>query len=85
MVASVSMVQIIFFAETIVVMMATKFPIKLSDRKIMTVYSDSPQYLRGNIKHKYNGEYWESVEGELEDYKSKEVFRDLSKFEKKFL
>src|SRR5690606_127480 len=34
--------------------------VKLSDRKIMTVKSDEPVYLRGNVKHIYTGDSWQS-------------------------
>ncbi len=57
-------------------------PVELSDEKIMTVYSDNPQYLRGNIKHKYTGDYWEILASNLEDYRSGNDFSKLKKFEK---
>lgn len=59
-------------------------PVELHDTKIMTVYSDSPQYLRGNIKHRYNGEYWEIAASNSKDYRSGKDFSRLSKFHKKF-
>lgn len=36
-------------------------PINLNDTKIMTVRSDSSVYLRGNVKHIYNGSSWRSI------------------------
>lgn len=36
-------------------------PVRLSDRKIMTVHADSSTYLRGNVKHIYTGNSWEAI------------------------
>lgn len=58
-------------------------PVELSDKKIMTIYADSPQYLRGNIKHKYTGEYWEIVRGISKSHSSGQDFSNLSKLEKR--
>ncbi|HZK33647.1 MAG TPA: transglutaminase-like domain-containing protein [Tissierellaceae bacterium] len=58
-------------------------PVELSDEKIMTVYADNPQYLRGNIKHKYTGAYWEILGSTIEDYRSGHDFSNLTKFEKR--
>src|SRR5699024_6612787 len=35
-------------------------PVRISDKKIMTVYGEGPFYLRGNIRHTYTGHNWES-------------------------
>lgn len=57
-------------------------PIELGDEKVMTVSSDKAQYLRGNIKHKYTGDYWEIVSSPLRDYSSGNDFSSLSRDEK---
>lgn len=58
-------------------------PVELSDDKIMTVYANSPQYLRGNVKHKYTGDYWEILGSNLKDYRSGNDFSNLDKYDKK--
>ena len=35
-------------------------PVILNDKKIMSIYSDTPNYLRGNIKHIYAGSSWDN-------------------------
>lgn len=36
-------------------------PVNLSDKKIMTVYSNEGNYLRGNVQHTYTGNEWQSI------------------------
>lgn len=57
-------------------------PVNLSDKKIMTVYSNESLYLRGNVKHTYTGDTWKSIPGSLKNYSLKQDFSGLSKYEK---
>lgn len=58
-------------------------PIELSDEVIMTIYSDQIQYLRGNIKHRYTGDYWEILGSPLSDYRPGNDLSGISKLDKK--
>ncbi len=43
-------------------------PVRISDKKIMTVYGEGPFYLRGgNIRHNYTGgNNWKNQDGDME-------------------
>ncbi|WIV13742.1 transglutaminase domain-containing protein [Proteiniborus sp. MB09-C3] len=56
-------------------------PVSLSDKKIMTVYSDDNIYLRGSVKHTYTGDQWKTITGPLRNYKLKQDFSGLSEYE----
>lgn len=52
-------------------------PVNLSNKKVMTVYADDVQYLRGNIKHYYTGEVWQQVKFESKDYSMNRDFSSI--------
>ena len=51
-------------------------PVILNNKKIMSVVSDSPAYLRGNVRHIYTGISWESIK---EPWKTQTLNEDFSK------
>lgn len=53
-------------------------PLTQTERKIMTVESKSPLYLRGNVKHTYTGRSWEKASGFLNEYSLRQDFSLLS-------
>ena len=57
-------------------------PVVLNSRKIMSVYSDGPTYLRGNVKKSYTGNTWMNTETYWEDYSLRQDFSKLSLFDK---
>lgn len=57
-------------------------PVILSDKKVMTLYANSPNYLRGNVKHIYTGELWESIDLEWSNYALQEDFSNITNEEK---
>ena len=58
-------------------------PVILSDKKIMTVYADSSNYLRGNVRQIYTGNVWETINEPSEKYGIRQDFSGLSEEEKK--
>lgn len=56
-------------------------PVELSNKKIMTVFSDNNIYLRGNVRHTYTGESWETIDMPTEFYGLKQDFSKLTKEE----
>jgi transglutaminase-like putative cysteine protease len=58
-------------------------PVSLSNKKIMTLYTDEPTYLRGNIKQVYKGNYWDIVSESSKSYRLREDFSNISKEDKK--
>ncbi|MSU00700.1 transglutaminase-like domain-containing protein [Tissierella pigra] len=59
-------------------------PVNLSNKKIMTVYADDSIYLRGNVKHVYTGDSWDSILKPLYDYKLGEDFSKLTYKEQQY-
>lgn len=59
-------------------------PVRLSDKKIMTVQTDSGNYLRGNVKHTYTGYSWESITEPSKKYELRQDFSNLSLKEKRY-
>lgn len=57
-------------------------PVILSDKKIMTVYADSSNYLRGNVRQIYTGNVWETIDEPSEKYGIRQNFSGLSQEEK---
>lgn len=57
-------------------------PVILSPKRIMTVLTKEPTYLRGNIKQIYTGNIWESVNGQSNNYPLMQDFSGLSQEEK---
>lgn len=51
-------------------------PVILNEERIMSVYSDSRNYLRGNVKHTYTGNSWDNS---LVAWKGSVVNQDFSK------
>ena len=58
-------------------------PLVQTEKKVMTVESNSPLYLRGNVKHIYTGRKWEKASGSLDEYSLREDFSELSSDEQK--
>ena len=73
------------FAETGYQRKATKLggPIRTSDKKVMTVKGNGPFYLRGNIRHTYTGDMWQSQDNPREIYLSGEDFSEISEEDRK--
>jgi len=59
-------------------------PVRISDKKVMTVYGEGPFYLRGNIRDNYTGKLWQSSEDAFEDYLSGEDFNKIPDENKKY-
>lgn len=57
-------------------------PVNLSNKKIMTVLSDSSLYLRGNVRQIYTGNAWETIMEPSNNYGLRQDFSGLSKEEK---
>lgn len=57
-------------------------PVILSDKKIMTVYADSSNYLRGNVRQIYTGNAWETIIEPSEKHGIRQDFSGLSQEEK---
>lgn len=57
-------------------------PLLQSERKIMTVKSNSPLYLRGNTKHLYTGKSWINMSHLFTEYNLKQDFSGLLQSEK---
>lgn len=57
-------------------------PVQLNEKKIMTLYAEKPMYLRGNIRHIYTGNAWESSTQPLKDYRFGQDLTGLTKEEK---
>lgn len=57
-------------------------PVDLSHKKIMTVFSDTNVYLRGNVRHTYTGESWETIAMPAEFYGLNQDFSKLTKEER---
>lgn len=53
-------------------------PVELSDKKVMTVLTPNPIYLRGNVLEKYTGFNWTSRESSFENYRLKEDFSGIN-------
>lgn len=58
-------------------------PVNLSDKKIMTVHADSSSYLRGNVRHIYTGDSWETITEPSKNYRLNQDFSGLSQDEQK--
>ena len=58
-------------------------PVNLSDKKIMTVYSNEATYLRGNVRHTYTGTEWESIRDPISYHPLRKNFSTWSKDEMK--
>ncbi|NLV89790.1 MAG: transglutaminase domain-containing protein [Tissierellia bacterium] len=58
-------------------------PVSLNHKKVMTVRSDEPTYLRGNVKHIYTGDSWKAYEGEFKKRKLSDRLSGLLSFERK--
>lgn len=58
-------------------------PVDLIDKKIMKVHSDNIVYLRGNVRHTYSGDSWETIENTSRSYKLRWDFSGLSKEEQR--
>lgn len=56
-------------------------PVNLSDKKIMTVLSDTDIYLRGNVRHTYTGDSWKTISMPSGYYALGQDFSELSKHE----
>lgn len=52
-------------------------PISPGDNLIMHVYSDEPVYLRGTIRHRYDGSMWETIGTSKTEYLSGDTFNDI--------
>ncbi|NMA87307.1 MAG: hypothetical protein GX968_08290 [Tissierellia bacterium] len=59
-------------------------PVRISDKKIMTVYGEGPFYLRGNIRHNYTGNNWKSQNGDMETILSGQTIDKIPNEEKKY-
>jgi transglutaminase-like putative cysteine protease len=57
-------------------------PATLNNKTIMSVYTDKPTYLRGNVRQKYTGNSWESVDTTWENYNLRQDFSGLTQIEK---
>ena len=73
------------FSETGYQREATKLggPVRISDKKVMTVKGDGPFYLRGNIRHTYTGDMWESQNNPWKIYLSGDDFSEISEEDRK--
>ncbi|MBC8591196.1 transglutaminase-like domain-containing protein [Wansuia hejianensis] len=58
-------------------------PIELSNRKIMTVQANDTSYLRGNIKHIYDGYSWHKANLFTVDYNLEEDFSEITEIDKR--
>ena len=53
-------------------------PVSLSGRVIMTVQASEPNYLRGNVRHTYQDNRWETISEPSETYRLSEDFGGLT-------
>ena len=58
-------------------------PVYIDHSKVMTVKSDEPTYLRGNVKHIYTGDSWQSYGLDFNKYKLSNRLSDLQNIERK--
>lgn len=58
-------------------------PVVLSDKKVMTVEGNNVNYLRGNIKHIYNGNIWWQETIDSRNYSLMQNFSSISDEERK--
>ena len=59
-------------------------PVRISDKKVMTVYGEGPFYLRGNIRHTYTGNVWKSLDNPMETYLNGQDFDKIPNSHKKY-
>ncbi|MDP3385693.1 MAG: transglutaminaseTgpA domain-containing protein [Eubacteriales bacterium] len=57
-------------------------PVVLGDQLLMTVYTEEPVYLRGNVRHLYSGDSWLSASDSFNVYNLYEDFGELTEEEK---
>ncbi|HAE43613.1 MAG TPA: hypothetical protein DCG34_11970 [Clostridiales bacterium] len=56
-------------------------PVVLGDQLLMTVYTDKPTYLRGNVSHIYSGDSWQAKGDRFDVYNLYEDFGGLTEEE----
>lgn len=59
-------------------------PVRISDKKVMTVYGQGPFYLRGNVRHSYTGQSWENAHQPDQLYLSGQKIDIIPNKERKF-
>lgn len=59
-------------------------PVRISDKKVMTVYGEGPFYLRGNIRHTYTGNMWRTLNYPKEIYLSGQKIDKVPDSQKKY-
>ena len=52
-------------------------PVTPSDNLIMYVYADNPAYLRGTVRHNYNGSIWETLDTNKTEHPLGNTFTDI--------
>jgi transglutaminase-like putative cysteine protease len=57
-------------------------PVVLGDQLLMTVYTDKPTYLRGNVSHIYSGDSWQAIGDRFDAYNLYEDFGGLTEEER---